>query len=81
MALRDFYEGIGSNAKAIVSAEKDLQDFFYVDKDANCIVHTDDSKLRLLNHKIHADFLVTMKTSIQMEMNKTPRSMKKFGTH
>ena len=36
------------------------------------MVHTDEMKLCLLNRKIKADFLSTMKTNIEMEMNMTP---------
>ena len=40
--------------------------FAVIDKDKN------NSKLRMFNNKIRADFLFTMKTSIDMEMNKVP---------
>ena len=43
-----------------------------IDKDAGRAVYTNDAKLRMLNNKIRADFLLTMKTSIDMEMNKVP---------
>ena len=36
------------------------------------MVHTDEMKLCLLNRKIKADFLSTMKTNIEMQMNMTP---------
>ena len=98
LALRDFYEGVGSNAVSIIAAEKDLRDLFYtgerqphmwwdefesrltnafavIDKDAGRIVHTGEAKLRLLNNKIRADFMITMKTHIEMEMIKVPCTM------
>ena len=98
IALRDYYEGVGANSRAILAAEQDISDLFYlgekkphmwwdefevrlinafaiVDKNAGRRVHTDDMKLRLLNMKIKADFLSSMKTNIQMEMNKQPRTM------
>ena len=95
IALRDFYEGVGANARATLSAESDLQDMFYagekpphmwwdefeirltnafavVDKEAGRQVHTDEMKLRLLNRKIRADFLSTIKTHIEMQMTMVP---------
>ena len=97
-ALQDHYERVGSNAKALIKAEKDLNDLFYtgekrprmwwdefevrltnafatIDKDAGRAIYTDDGKLRKLNQKIRADFLVTMKSQVQMEMTKVPSSM------
>lgn len=49
--------------------------FAIIDKDAGRQVHTDDSKLRMLNTKIKADFLSQMKSNIAMEMNKVPMTM------
>ena len=46
-----------------------------IDKDATRPVHTDGMKLRMLNTKVRADFLNSMKTNIQMEMNKVPRTI------
>ena len=91
IALRDFYEGVGANARSTLSAEADLQEMFYagekpphmwwdefeirltnafavVDKEAGRQVHTDEMKLRLLNRKVRADFLSTIKTHIEMQM-------------
>ncbi|MCP4745298.1 MAG: hypothetical protein GY874_04025, partial [Desulfobacteraceae bacterium] len=98
MTLKEFYEGVGANAKATLKAETDLQDLFYagekkphmwwdefevrltnafavVDKDAGRQVHTDEMRLRLLNKKIEADFLSSMKTNIEMQMNMVPMMM------
>ena len=97
-ALKEYYEGVGANAKAVLSAEADIQDMYYsgekkpmmwwdefevrltnafaaIDKEANRVVHTDEMKLRLLNKKIKANFLITMKTNIEMQMNITPMTM------
>ena len=49
--------------------------FSAIDKEENRVVHTDKMKLRLLNKKIKADFLITMKTNIEMQMNITPMTM------
>ena len=49
--------------------------FATIDKDAGRAVHTDTAKLRMLNNKIRADFLVNMKTNIQMRMNEVPMTM------
>ena len=46
--------------------------FAIVGKDAGHQVHTDESKLRLLNKKIRADFLTTMNTTGEMQMSATP---------
>ena len=99
MALKEFYEGVGANAKATLKAENDLQDFFYagekkphrwwdefevrltnafalvLDKDAGQQVHTDEMKLHMLNKKVKADFLSSMKTNIEMQMNMIPMTM------
>ena len=98
LALQEFYEGVGANAKAILAAERDLQELFYggekpphmwwdrfevrltnafaiIDKDAGRQVHTDEMKLRMLNSKVRADFLVAMKTNIEMQMNMQPMQM------
>ena len=95
IALRDFYEGVGANARATLSAEADLQDMFYAgekppqmwwdefeirltnaftvaDKEAGRQVHMDEMKLRLLNRKVRADFLSTIKTHIEMQMTMVP---------
>ena len=98
MALKDYYEGVSANSRLLQTAEKDIQELFYlgekypsmwwdefetrltnafaiIDKDAGRRVYTNDAKLRMLNNKIRADFLLTMKTSIDMEMNKVPMTM------
>ena len=98
MALKGFYEGVGTNAKSTLKAETDLMELFYagekkphmwwdefeirltnafalVDKDAGRVVHTDEMKLRMLNKKIKADFLSSMKTNIEMQMNMVPMVM------
>ena len=47
--------------------------FAVVDKDAGQQVHRDKMKLRMLNSKVKADFLVAMKTNIEMQMNMQPK--------
>ena len=49
--------------------------FALVDKDAGRQVHTDEMKLRMLNKKVKADFLNSMKTNIEMQMNMIPMTM------
>ena len=46
--------------------------FAIVDKDAGRQVHTNVMKLRLLNKKIHANFLTTIKAPIEMQMAMIP---------
>ena len=46
--------------------------FAVVDKEAGRQVHTDEMKLRLLNRKVRADFLSTIKTHIKMQMTIIP---------
>ena len=98
IALRDHYEGVGANAKAIVKAENDISNMFYsgekkphmwweefetrltvafatLDKEEGRAVHSDVSKLRLLNRKVKADFLETVRTSIELELARTPMTM------
>ena len=53
--------------------------FAIVDKDAGRQVHTDEIKLRLLNKKIRADFLSTMKTHIKMQILMVPMNMSYAG--
>ena len=53
--------------------------FAIVDKDAGRQVHTDEMKLRLLNKKVRADFLATMKTHIEMQMSMVPMNMTYAG--
>jgi hypothetical protein len=96
--LKDYYEGVGANAKAVLEAETDIQNMFYsgekrptmwwdqfearltnafaiLDKDAGHQIYTDVMKLRMLNTKVKADFLTTMKTNIEIQMNVTPMTM------
>ena len=49
--------------------------FATIDKEAGRQVHINDMKLRMLNIKIRADFLVTMKTQVQMRMDEVPMTM------
>ena len=53
--------------------------FAIVDKDAGRQVHTDEMKLCLLNKKIRADFLSTMKRHIEMQMLMVPMIMTYAG--
>ena len=48
IALRDFYEGVGTNARATLSAEANLQDMFYAGEKP---LHMwwDEFKIRLTN--------------------------------
>ena len=98
MSLKDLYERVGSNPKAILAADNDIQELYYagekkphiwwgefeirltnefviVDKDAGCQVHTEESKLRLLNERVCAEFLTTMKMTIEIQMSATPMTM------
>ena len=98
MFLKDFYEGLGANTKAVLESEKYIQELYYadekkpyrrwdefeirlinsfeiVDTDSGRQVHTDESKLPLLNKKVRANFLTTMKTIIEMHMSATPMTM------
>ena len=43
-----------------------------VDKDPGRQIHTYKSKLCLLNKNIHADFITTMKTTIEIQMRVIP---------
>ena len=45
-----------------------------------CQVHTDVIKLGILNSKIIADFLVAMKTNLEIKMNMQPMVMKYTST-
>ena len=95
MALKDFYEEVGANVKAIQAADNDIPELFYadekkpymwwgkfdirltnsfaiVDNDAGRQVRTDTLNLGLLNKNIRADFLTTMKTTIEIQMSITP---------
>ena len=49
--------------------------FALIDKNAGRQVHTDVMKLRMLNSKIRAYFLVAMKTNIEMQINMQPMVM------
>ena len=49
--------------------------FAIVDKDAGRKVHTDELILCLLNKKVRANFLTTMKMTIEMQMSATPITM------
>ena len=49
--------------------------FALVNKAVERQVHTDEMKLCMLNKKIKADFLSSMKTNIEMKMNMTPMTM------
>ena len=49
--------------------------FVTVDKDAGRQVHTDKSKLSLLNKEIRAEFLTTTKTTIDTQMSVIPMTM------
>ena len=49
--------------------------FAIFDKGAGRQIHTEKSKLRILNKKIRADFLTTMKTTIEIHMSITPMTM------
>ena len=92
LALKDFYKGVGTNSKATISADNDIQELFYtgekkphvwwdeseirlnnsfaiIDKDAGRQIHTNESKLRLLNKNIRAKFLTTKTMTIGMQMS------------
>ena len=45
---------------------RSINNFTIVDKAARHVVHTDKMKLWMLNRKIKADFLTTMKTNVEM---------------
>ena len=49
--------------------------FAVIDKNSGRQVHNDIMKLRMLNSKVRADFLVAMKTNIEMHMNTRPMVM------
>ena len=53
--------------------------FAIVDKDAGRQLHTDEMKLCLLNKKVRADFLGTMKTHIEIQMSMVPMNMMYTG--
>ena len=46
-----------------------------IDKDAGRQFHTDEMKLRLLNSKVKAEFLVAMKMKIETKMNMVSMAM------
>ena len=91
MMLQEFYEGfLGANAKSMLATECDIQELFYAGEkplhmwwhwfevrmtNAFAQVHRDEIKLRMLNSKVKADFLVAMKTNIEMQMNMQPMVM------
>ena len=91
-SLQEFYEGVVSNTKAVLTSKKDIQELFYggenpphmwwdrfevklsnnfavIDKYAGRQVHSDVMKLRIINSKVRADFLVAMNMNIKMQMN------------
>ena len=49
--------------------------FAIIGKDAGCQIHTNESKLSLLNKNVPDDSLNTMKTTIEMQMRATPMTM------
>ena len=49
--------------------------FAIVDKDAAWQLNIYESKLHRLNNKVRADFLINMKTFIEMQMSATPMTM------
>ena len=49
--------------------------FVVIDKNTGHQVHTDVMKLRMLNSKVRADFIVAMKTNIDMKMSMQPMVM------
>ena len=50
--------------------------FSVIDKNTGCQVHSDVIKLRMLNSKVRADFLVEMNTSIEIQINTQPMVMR-----
>ena len=88
-AIQEFYEREGGNEKGVLTSKKDFQEIFYggkfevkltnafsvLDKNSDHHVHTDVMKLMMLNSKIRANFLVAMKTNIEMQMNMQPMVM------
>ena len=42
------------------------------DRNEKCSVHSDNQKLRMLNIKINADFLQATRSSINLELARTP---------
>ena len=57
-----------------------IKAFLVIDNHAGRQVHTDVMKLRILNSKIRADFLVAMKMNIDIQMNMQPMVMKYTST-
>ena len=49
--------------------------FAVIDKNVGRQVHTDVIKLRMLNSKVIANFLIATKTNIEMQMNMQPMFM------
>ena len=91
-SLQEFYEGVGANAKYVLTAEKYIQEIFYrggkpphmwwdkfevkstnnlagIDKTAGRQFNTDVIELRMFNSKVRSEFLVGMKTKIDIQMN------------
>ena len=59
-----------------VSFEVSITNVFdVINKGARRQVHMDEMKLKLLNLKMKADYLVSMKINIDMQMNMVPKSM------
>ena len=53
--------------------ERQLTDAFNTyDRHEKCSVHSDNQKLRMLNRKVNADFLQATKSSINIELARTP---------
>ena len=86
------------NRKAVLEAERDIQNMFYsgekrptmwwdyfearltnalaiLDNDAGHQLYMDVMKLRMLNSKVKADFLMTVKRNMVLQMNVTPMIM------
>ena len=49
--------------------------FALIYKDSVRRVHNDEMKLRMLNNKVKTDYLVTIKTNIEMQMNMVPTNI------
>ena len=50
-------------------------EFVIVDKDAGRQIHTDESKLCLINKKLRSEFLANVKITIEIQMSATPMTM------
>ena len=49
--------------------------FTVINKDEGILVYTNEMRLRMLNKKLKVDFLVAMKTNIEMRMNMVTTNM------